>query len=148
VLGTLSNQWDWIGEGWLHRARLASACGAPDCPVCTRQCPVPRLARSTNSLLSGKVGGVATIIHRTVWWASRARANGRQHNQRAINGWHVAHANSYQVAPDYPVCQGVVTLPEKEGDHTLFTMRWCTGQSGAPTDRRQLLPSKWSSNGS
>jgi hypothetical protein len=38
--------------------------------------------------------------------------------------------------------------PEKEGDRVLFTDRWCTGLSGAPTDRRQLLPSKWSSNGS
>jgi hypothetical protein len=28
---------------------------APDCPVYTRQCPVPRLACSTNSLLSGKL---------------------------------------------------------------------------------------------
>jgi hypothetical protein len=41
---------------------------------------------STNSLLSGKVGGVTAIIHRTVWWASRARANGRQRNQWATRG--------------------------------------------------------------
>jgi hypothetical protein len=32
--------------------RLAPAYGAPDCPVCTRQCPVPRLARPVNWPLS------------------------------------------------------------------------------------------------
>ena len=32
--------------------------------------------------------------------------------------------------------------------HVLFTVRWCTRLSGAPTDRRQELPTKWSSNGS
>jgi hypothetical protein len=30
----------------------------------------------------------------------------------------------------------------------LFTVRRATGQSGAPTNRRQELPTKWSSNGS
>jgi hypothetical protein len=44
--------------------------------VCIRQCPVTRLARSTNSLLSGKVGDAATKIHWTI-----------------------------QCAPDYPVSQ-------------------------------------------
>jgi hypothetical protein len=37
---------------------------------------------------------------------------------------------------------------EKEGNRTLFPVRWGTGLSGAPTDRRQLWPSKGSSNGS
>jgi hypothetical protein len=44
------------------------------------------LACSTNSPLSRKVGGVAAIIHRTVWCGSRACANGRQRNQRATRG--------------------------------------------------------------
>jgi hypothetical protein len=30
----------------------------------------------------------------------------------------------------------------------LFTVRCATRQSGAPTNRRQELPTKWSSNGS
>jgi hypothetical protein len=38
--------------------------------------------------------------------------------------------------------------PEKEGNRALFTVRWCTGLSDAPTDRRQPKPSKWNSNGS
>jgi hypothetical protein len=38
--------------------------------------------------------------------------------------------------------------PKKEGNRALLTVRWCTGLSSAPTDRRQLKPSKWSSNGS
>jgi hypothetical protein len=37
----------------------------------------------------------------------------------------------------------------KEGRKSgLFTFRWGSGLSGAPMDRRQLLPTKWSSNGS
>jgi hypothetical protein len=38
--------------------------------------------------------------------------------------------------------------PEREGNRALFTVWWGIGLSGAPTDRRQLWPSKWSSNGS
>jgi hypothetical protein len=37
--------------------------------------------------------------------------------------------------------------PNKEENRALFTVRWCTGLSGAPTDRRQPEPSKWNSNG-
>jgi hypothetical protein len=37
----------------------------------------------------------------------------------------------------------------KEGRKSaLYTVRWGIGLSGAPMDRRQLLPTKWSSNGS
>jgi hypothetical protein len=38
-------------------------------------------------------------------------------------------------------------LLEKEGNRALFPIRWGTELSYAPTDRRQLWPSKWSSNG-
>jgi hypothetical protein len=81
----------------------------------------------------------------------------------AISGRRVAWANSNLVAPDCPVCTG--QCPVRQGDRGLngwlrqkskeiehrtrtIHVRWCTGLSGAPPDRRQELPTKWSSNGS
>jgi hypothetical protein len=39
---------------------------------------------------------------------------------------------------------GFATEGKKSG---TVHVRWCTGLSGAPTDRRQELPTKWRSNG-
>jgi hypothetical protein len=39
----------------MGQVRLAQACGAPDYLVCIVQCPVARLARPTNRLLSRKL---------------------------------------------------------------------------------------------
>jgi hypothetical protein len=150
VLGTLSNQ---MRLDWRSLAKSSQTCTSLRR---TGQCPVLRLAHATNSLLSGKVGGGgATIIHRivrcapTIQWASCARANGRQRNQRATR-------DLRQRSPGYTGLSGVPrgswlqqsALPKKEGDRTLFTVQWCTGLSGVLTKRRQLWPSKWSSNGS
>jgi hypothetical protein len=77
----------------------------------------------------------------------------------AISRWRVAQANGHQAAPDCPVyhrtvwcAKGVVAatvgFAKKGKKSRLFTVRWGTGLSGEPTDRRQLLPTKWSSNGS
>jgi hypothetical protein len=44
---------------------------APDCSVCTRQCPVPRLAKPVNIPLLGIRRGTAATIHRTVRCAIR-----------------------------------------------------------------------------
>jgi hypothetical protein len=46
------------------------------------------------------------------------------------------------VPPNYSVCHGASgwqhsASPKKEGNRALFTVQWCTGLSGAPTDRRQ-----------
>jgi hypothetical protein len=74
-------------------ARNNGRLGTPDCPVCTRQCPVRQLTPRTN----GRMRQICKeIVHRT----------------------------------------------------TTVTVRWCTGQSGAPPDRRQVWPSKLASNGS
>jgi hypothetical protein len=77
---------------------------------------------------------------------------------RAIRGRRVARANGRQGAPDCPVCTGqcpVRQLPwrcnghlcqirkEIRTGHATVTVRWCTGQSGAPPDRRKLWPSCW-----
>jgi hypothetical protein len=130
--------------------------------VCTEPCPVPRLAHSTNSLLTGKVGGVTAIIQRTFWCApdcpvSQPRPRQRSTTQSAGDVWPaptvtrphrtVRCATRLLDVPRGSWMQRSASR-EKEGDHTLFPVRWCTGLSGAPTDRRQLLPSKWSSNDS
>jgi hypothetical protein len=92
--------------------------GAPDCPVCTGQCPV-RQAASARTGRSREIGRRRTAkIHRTVRCAPdcpvsqrSARANGRLRNPRGTRG----RANGRKTAPDCPVC---------------------TGLSGAPTARR------------
>jgi hypothetical protein len=92
----------------LKQARLAPACNAPDCSVCTGQCPVPRLERSTNSLLLGIVGDVVAKIHWTVWCATDCPVSQQRPHQRSI--WQlarrrrVASANGHQPTPDCPVC--------------------------------------------
>ena len=86
-------------------------------------------------------------------------ANSRQHDQRSTRG----RANGRLVTPDCPKCTGQcpvrqrdrrsnggLRLIRKEIEHRSITVhvRWCTGLSGAPPDRRQQLPSNWISNGS
>jgi hypothetical protein len=85
-------------------------------------------------------------------------ANGRLHDQRVTCG----RANGRMVTPDCPVCteqcpvcqwdqrpNGRLRQKRKEIMHRTGTVyvRWCTGLSGAPPDRRQELPSNWISNG-
>jgi hypothetical protein len=80
-----------------------------------------------------------------------------------IHGRRVACTNGQLGTPDYPLCteQCLVCQPAprpngqlrplwKEIEHRTATVavRWCTGLSGAPLDRRQELPSKLISNGS
>jgi hypothetical protein len=56
--------------------------GAPDCPVCTRQCPVRQRARSCNGHLCPIWKAIAhrtiyrtcPVAHRTVRWATRQKA--------------------------------------------------------------------------
>jgi hypothetical protein len=82
---------------------------------------------------------------------------------RAINARHVARANGRLGTPDCPVCTGQCPVRQlisrtngrlrplwKEIKHRTVTVavRWCTGLSSAPLDRRQELPTKLMSNGS
>jgi hypothetical protein len=94
---------------------------------------VPRLARrrtrcswESPRTLQLKFTGQSSA-HRTVRCANSVRANGRQRDQRTINGRRVARANDHQAALDCPVC-GVPrgpwlqrsALPNKERNHALF----------------------------
>jgi hypothetical protein len=110
---------------------------------------------AAKSSLSGEVQRRTAKIHRTVWWCTGLSgeptvdcANGRPRNLRSTRG----RANGRQGAPDCPVCTGqcpVRQLPRicngwmrqkrKEIAHrtATVTVRWHTGLSGAPPDRRQ-----------
>jgi hypothetical protein len=82
---------------------------------------------------------------------------------RAINARHMVRANGQLGTPDCPVCTGQCPVRQpvprtngrlrpvwKEIEHRTATVavRWCTGLSDAPLDRRQELPTKLMFNGS
>jgi hypothetical protein len=132
--------------------------GAPDCPV-SLQRPRPSTS-ATNSSLSGKGESVAAKNHLTVRWctglSSEPKAlapNGRLCNQRATRGPRqrsVGHTGQCPVHQPVPRPNGRQRPIWKEITHrtAIVAIRWCTGVSGAPLDRRQELPSKLISNGS
>jgi hypothetical protein len=75
---------------------------------------------------------------------------------RVINARHVARANGRLGTPDYQVRQPIPRTNGrlyplwKEIEHrtAIVAVRWCTGLSSAPLDRRQEFPTKLMSNGS
>jgi hypothetical protein len=126
---------------------------------CTGQCPVPRLARRQSSCSREKPKALWIKFIGLSGGLTALAANGRLHDQRATRGL----ANGRMIAPGCPVCTGQCPMCQqirryngrlrqkrKEIVHRTATVaiRWCTGLSGAPLDRRQELPSKLISNGS
>jgi hypothetical protein len=77
VLETLSSQMrlDWRS--------LAPACGAPDCPVCTGQCPVHRLVQQRTCCSREITEGAAAKIHRTVRCAPDCLVSQQRQRQRS-----------------------------------------------------------------
>jgi hypothetical protein len=147
-------------------AKTLCSLGTPDCPMVHRTVSGAPGWRLINWPLSGIRRRCTTKIHRTVWWCiglsgepTVGRANGRPCNPRVARG----RANGLMGAPDCPVCTGQCPVRQrlqfcngrlwhfrKEihiGQWTV-NVRWCTGLSGAPPDRRQELPSWNASNGS
>jgi hypothetical protein len=146
---------------WLGSTKPAPACGTPDCPVSGAQA-----SPAANWPLSGK--------EKALWLKITGLSGGaldcpvsQRHSRPmvgcAISGRRVAHANGRLGTPDCPVCTGLCPVHQldprlngrlrpirKEIEHRTLTVhvRWCTGLSGAPLDRRQDLPSKLISNGS
>jgi hypothetical protein len=138
---------------WTVRSRDSMAAygyKSPDCPVSH-----PRRSRRSRKTFNGVrlkftgLSGEPTIDC----------ANGRPRNPRATRG----RANGRQGAPDCPVCTGLCLVCQlsqncngqmrqkrKEIAHRTATrtVRWHTGLSDAPPNRRQELPSKNASNGS
>jgi hypothetical protein len=141
---------------WLQITGLSG--GAPDCPV-SLQCPRPSTS-ATNSSLLRKGESAAAKNHRTVRWCTRLSgepkafaANGQLRNQRATRGPRqrsVGHTGQCPVRQPVPRPNGRLRQIWKEIVHRTATaaVRWCTGLSGAPLDKRQELPSKLISNGS
>jgi hypothetical protein len=103
----------------------------------------------------GKTQHAATIIHRTFRCAPDypvSQPRPRQRSAARSVGTHGLQQRSEGHTELSGVPRGSwlqwSASPEKQGNHALFIVRWCTRLSSAPMDRRQLWPSKWSSNGS
>jgi hypothetical protein len=141
-------------SAWKRRSRASKAAdnyNSPDRPVVHRT--VRWVVRDELVALGKRISGVQQksldypVVHRTVRWA-----NCWPRNLRATCG----SANGRQGAPDCSVrqraqsCNGRMRLIWKEIAHRTATgtVRWCTGLSGAPPNRRQVWPSKLASNGS
>jgi hypothetical protein len=116
-------------------------CPSPDSPVCTGQSG----ARSTQTLCSrgfpGYVGYKSMDSPREASDSPVLQpCNGYLPRRRAPT---VTWRTGWSGAPQKrkTTNQGILC-------RVLFTVRCTTGQSGAPTNRRKELPTKWSSNGS
>jgi hypothetical protein len=133
--------------------------GAPDSVQCAR-------SASGEEATLGKNQRRTAIIHRTVRWCTVLFGEPTVASAtvgRAIRGRRVARANGRQGAPNYPVCTGQCLVRHQArsyNDHlrqkrkeirtgpSTVTVRWRTGLSDAPPDRRQGWPSLLASNGS
>jgi hypothetical protein len=110
---------------------------------------------AAKSSLSGKVQWRMAKIHRTIWWRTGLSSEPTVDCATVgseIDGRHVARTNSRKGAPDCPVCTGQCPvrqpMPRCNGrlrqkrkeirtEPSTVTVRWRTGLSGAPPDRRQ-----------
>ena len=155
-----------IGKELAVYSQLLLGLGAPDCPVVHRTVSGVPYWLPANWPLSRKLRGCTAIIHRTVRWCTGLSGEPTAASTtvgRTIHARHVAHANSRLGAPDCPVCTGQcpVRQPARRFNgrlrqewkeirigHATVAVRWCTGLSGAPPDRRQELPSLLASNDS
>jgi hypothetical protein len=147
-------------------SQLLLSLGAPDCPVVHRTVSGAPGWALANWPLSRIRRRRTAIIHQTVRWCTGLSGEPTTASAtvgRAIRVRRVAHANGWLGAPDCPVCSGQcpVRQPARRSNsrlrqewkeirtrHATVAVRWCTGLSGAPPDRRQELPSLLGSNGS
>jgi hypothetical protein len=140
VLETTKKTEKGLKKIWLSSTKTALACGAPDCPV-------PRIARRRTGRsrekkkvlrlkITGLSGGASDcpVSQRRSWPTVGCTISGRR----------VARANGRLGTPDCPVrppdprLNGRLHPIRKEIGHRTLTVhvRWCTGLSGAPLDRR------------
>ena len=93
---------------------------SPDCPVCTGLSGEPTVGRANGRLRDRR--------------ETRGRANGREgHRTVRCAPDSVRCANGSQAPTVGYATEGKKSAPD--------SVRWCTGLSGAPGDRRQELPS-------
>jgi hypothetical protein len=141
---------------WLKITGLSG--GAPDCPVDLQRLRPSPLA--TNSSLSEEKEKAPRLKITGLFGESEPHV---PTVGGGISGRRVARANGRLGTPDCPMCTGQCPVRQwdrrpnsrmrqirKEMEHRTATVpvRWCTGLSGAPLERRQDLPSKLISNGS
>jgi hypothetical protein len=149
-----------VQKTWLCAAEVQLGLAHRTVRWCTGQCPLRQAGPSEKASLGTRRRRMA-IIHRTVRWVVRGEliALRKQKRRRGYNSpdCPVVHrtvrwANGRQRAPDYPVCtrqcpvrqrawscNGHLCQKRKEigtGQATV-AVRWRTGLSGAPLDRRQ-----------
>jgi hypothetical protein len=147
-----------LEKSWLSSAKPAPACGGP--------APLPGPPGPHHKQVAlGKCEGAVAIIHRTMRSAldcpvSQRRSCQRSAAQSAGDVWPEPTVTwSHQTIRCAPVTTDRNTWPERNQGAKGATVdsagkgrRSSTGQellmSGAPTDRRQELPSNWISNGS
>jgi hypothetical protein len=114
---------------------------------CTEQCPVSRLRRSHRSRKPSQQR--TAKIHRTVCCAPDCPVSQRSAAQSARDAWPGQRSEGgtgLSGAPTAPSLQRSAAPKQERNPHR--TVRWCTGLSGAPGDRRQELPSWNALNGS
>jgi hypothetical protein len=115
-----------------------------------------------NSLLSGIAEGAAAKIHRTVRCAPDCPVNQHRPRQRSTarstgDAWPEPTVTrphwTVRCALDSVRCanwteDSTVGFAKEVNKSCTVHVRWCTGQSDAPMDRKQEFPTKWRSNGS
>jgi hypothetical protein len=146
LLSQVQKEFNWNNE-------YCTSCG------CTGHCSVHRLAqrRTRCSWKSSRklrlkftgLSGEPTSSTPTVGSAIDAQSTGDAWPDATVTRPHRA----IRCAPDCVRCakgtDGSTVDFAKEGNKSCTVhVQWCTGLSGAPTDRRQELPTRWSSNGS
>jgi hypothetical protein len=152
VLESEKRQLEKLGsssQGSAQSGCIGLSGGAPDSVRCARLALV-------NWPLSGTHQRRTAKNHRTVRWCTGlsgeptvGRANGRPRNLGVTRG----RANGLKGAPDSVRCANSSKSPTvgcaKIGKKSApDSVRWCTGLSGAPVDRRQDFPSWIALNGS
>jgi hypothetical protein len=124
--------------------------------MCTGQCPVHKLVQQRTRCSREITKGAAAKIHRTVWWCTglfgepttSAPTVGSAISGRAwLEPTATKPHRSVRCAPDSVRCAkgtkgSIVGFARKGKESGTVHVRWCTGLSGAPTNRRQELPTK------
>jgi hypothetical protein len=128
---------------WVHRT-VSDAPGWRSSTGCSRE-----LDGGVRLKITGLSGGAPDCpMSQRSAEPTVGRANGRPRNPRVTRG----RANGLKGAPDNVRCAngsksstvGCARIGKKSAPDSV---RWCTGLSGAPVDRRQELPSWISLNG-
>jgi hypothetical protein len=101
----------------LGRSLATIGYNSPDCPVCTGQC---------------RLGQRSAVQSARDAWPSQ-----RSYGGTGLSGVHWTVSG----APTAPR-QQQSTAPIWEGNRAPDSVRWCTRLSGAPPDRKLILPSK------